>query len=83
MIGASPRFGCCYLRLRTHVLARTTFCYPDSHFEQDVFGLPDHMALLELAEQNAVGLDPILDNYIAVHVHLPLNIEDDGRSDRA
>ncbi|MEV6815768.1 DUF3626 domain-containing protein [Micromonospora sp. NPDC051296] len=29
--GASPRFGSCHLRLRPEVLARTTFCFGDSH----------------------------------------------------
>lgn len=77
MIGASPRFGSCHLRLRTHILGRTTFCYPDSHMKPDAFGVPNRMALIELAEQNALGLDPILDNYIEAHVHGPLNIQDD------
>lgn len=76
-IGASPRFGSCHLRLRTHILARTTFCYPDSHLKPDAFGVADRMALIDLAEHNALGLDPILDNYIEAHVHGPLNIEDD------
>ncbi|GIJ41819.1 DUF3626 domain-containing protein [Micromonospora andamanensis] len=29
--GACPRFGSCHLRLRPEVLARTTFCFGDSH----------------------------------------------------
>ena len=35
------------------------------------------MALIAMAEQNALGLDPVLDNYIKAHVHGPLSIERD------
>jgi hypothetical protein len=77
MVGGAPRFGSCHLRLRPHVLARTTFCYPDSHLRPKAFGVPDRMGLNDLAEQNALGLDPVLDNYIEAHVHGPLSIEQD------
>lgn len=75
--GGSPRFGSCHLRLRPQVLARTTFCYPDSHLNPDAFGVVDRMALIDLAQQNALGLDPVLDNYIEAHVHGPLRIDQD------
>lgn len=77
VIGGSPRFGSCHLRLRSHVLARTTFCYPDSHLIPEAFGVADRMALIDLAEENPLGLDPVLDNYIEAHVHGPLNIATD------
>lgn len=77
LIGGSPRFGSCHLRLRPHVLARTTFCYPDSHLRPEAFGVADRMALIELAEQNVQGLDPVLDNYIEAHIHGRLCIKDD------
>lgn len=77
LIGGSPRFGSCHLRLRSHVLARTTFCYPDSHLSPKAFGVADRMALIDLAEQNTLGLDPVLDNYVEAHVHGPLIIERD------
>lgn len=75
--GGSPRFGSCHLRLRSETLARTTFCYPDSHLQPEAFGVADRMPLIHLAEQNASGFDPILDNYIEAHVHGPLSIEED------
>ena len=77
VIGGSPRFGSCHLRLRTHILGRTTFCYPDSHLKPDAFGVQDRMDLIRLAEENALTLDPVLDNYIEAHVHGPLSIEQD------
>lgn len=77
LIGGSPRFGSCHFRLQPHVLARTTFCYPDSHLLPEAFGVVDRMALLDLAEHNALGLDPVLDNYIEAQVHGPLSIERD------
>lgn len=76
-VGGSPRFGSCHLRLRPHVLARTTFCYPDSHLRPDAFGVADRMALIELVEENRLGLDPVLDNYVEAHVHGALRIERD------
>ncbi|MCW3844110.1 DUF3626 domain-containing protein [Micromonospora yasonensis] len=39
--GACPRFGSCHLRLRPEVLARTTFCFGDSHVEPTEFGTLD------------------------------------------
>lgn len=77
LIGGSPRFGSCHLRLRPHVLARTTFCYPDSHLKPEAFGMADRMALVDLAEQNLLRLDAVLDNYIEAHVHGPVSIEED------
>lgn len=77
VIGGSPRFGSCHFRLRPHVSARTTFCYPDSHLTPETFGVVDRFALTDLAEENALALDPVLDNYIEAHVHGPLSINED------
>jgi hypothetical protein len=64
--GGSPRFGSAHLRLNAAVLARTTFCYPDSVFEPVDVGTSDRCALAELADTHAG--DP-LDDYIEAHVH--------------
>lgn len=67
LIGGSPRFGSAHLRLARHVLARTTFCYPDSVFEPRHFGVASRFStLVALAE--ADDRDP-LDAYIEAHVH--------------
>ncbi|MER7475664.1 DUF3626 domain-containing protein [Micromonospora sp. NPDC000018] len=39
--GACPRFGSCHLRLRPEVLARTTFCFGDSHLGPRDLGTVD------------------------------------------
>jgi hypothetical protein len=75
-VGGSPRFGSCHLRVRTDVLARTTFCYPDSHMNPAHFGTATRMALIGIAEANALALDR-LDDYIEAHVHGTLHIADD------
>jgi len=66
--GGSRRFGSCHLRLKPAVLARATFCYPDSHLHPDQFGVADRMSLIALAEVNPSGLEP-LDDYVEAHVH--------------
>jgi len=77
LTGGSPRFGSCHFRLSPHVLSRTTFCYPDSHLEPSDFGVLDRMPLIDLAEQNSLDLDPVLDNYVEAQVHGPVSIEAD------
>ena len=67
--GGSPRFGSAHLRLRSEVLGRTTFCYPDSTFAPVDFGVASHMSLVAQAE--ADGRDA-LDDYVEAHVHGPL-----------
>lgn len=74
--GGSPRFGSAHLRLRPRVLARTTFCYPDSYLDPVDFGVADRMSLLALAEEGRVSID-VLDSYIEAHVHGPLILADD------
>jgi hypothetical protein len=71
--GGAPRFGSAHLRLKEHVLDRTTFCYPDSVFDPVDFGTAQHMSLLGLAD--ADDRDP-LDNYVEAHVHGPVTLDD-------
>lgn len=76
-VGGSRRFGSCHLRLAPHVLDRTTFCYPDSHLDPQDFGVGASIHLIRLCDENKLGLDPLLDNYIEAHVHGPLCIASD------
>lgn len=76
--GGSPRFGSAHLRLRAEVLARCTFCFPDSFFEPAHFGVPGRMALLPLVAAARMRPDAdLLDGYIEAHVHGPLRLADD------
>lgn len=75
-VGGSPRFGSSYLRLKSNLLERTTFAYPDSHLNPKNFGVADQMNLVELAEVNSQRLD-ILDNYIEAQVHGTINLDTD------
>ena len=74
LAGGSVRFGSCHLRLKPEVLARTTFCYPDSFHDPADFGTAAHMPLIPLVE--AAAPDP-LDAYIEAHVHGPVRIASD------
>lgn len=65
--GGASRFGSAHLRLAGHVLARSTFCYPDSVFEPTNLGVAGKMSLIALATA-AGGPDP-LDDYVEAHVH--------------
>lgn len=73
-VGASPRFGSAYLRLKSHVLNRTTFCFPDSHMGAQYFGTADRMGLLERLDDFRAIPDP-LDHYVEAHVHGSLEFE--------
>jgi hypothetical protein len=75
-VGGSRRFGSCYLRLRPEALARTSFCYPDSHMQPEHFGVADRMELIAMADENRLALD-LLDDYIEAHLHGPLHIASD------
>jgi hypothetical protein len=72
--GGSPRFGSAHLRLRPHVTARCTFCYPDSSSEPEHFAVAARMPLVEMAL--ADGKDP-LDDHVEAHVHGPLRLAHD------
>ena len=76
-VGGSRRFGSSHFRLRPHVRARTSFSYPDSHLEPKDFAVDDVQPLVALADENAISLDPWLDNYIEAHIHGPVAIEED------
>jgi len=70
--GGAPRFGSAYFRLRPEVLLRTTFCYPDSAYEPEDFGVADRMALIPLAEHDCRRDQ--LDWSIEAHVHGPVRL---------
>jgi hypothetical protein len=72
--GAAPRFGSSFFRLEPGVLARTTFCYPDSVFEPHHFGTMTNMSLIALAQSD--HRDP-LDDAIEAHVHGPVRLASD------
>ena len=74
--GGSPRFGSSHLRLRPHVLARTTFCYPNSYLDPVHLGVADCVGLIALVEKGRASMD-VLDSYIEAHVHGPLVLVDD------
>ncbi|WP_175716949.1 DUF3626 domain-containing protein [Burkholderia anthina] len=76
-VGGSRRFGSCHVRLRRDVYRRTTFCYPDSHYQPTHFAIHDCTTLIALATENRDGLDPLLDNYIEAQVHGTLSLSDD------
>jgi hypothetical protein len=66
VVGAAPRFGSSHLRLADHVLARATFCYPDSAAGPTDFGVAGALSLIALAEADERDA---LDDYIESHVH--------------
>lgn len=73
--GPAPRFGSAYLRLRTAVGDRATFCYPDSVFEPDGVVDADGVDVLT-ARTRADDLDA-LDRYVEAHVHGGLLLAED------
>ena len=73
--GGSPRFGSSYLLLKPHIMARTTFCYPESYFGPLDFGVDNSVAhLIELADKDDRDL---IDNYIEAHIHGPVFLGSD------
>jgi hypothetical protein len=83
-VGGSPRFGSAHLRLAAHTLTRTTFCYPDSVFEPERFGVAARASTLieaataadTAAATAADNRDP-LDDYIEAHVHGDVDLTTD------
>lgn len=73
--GAAPRFGSAHLVLRTDVLARSTFAYPDSTFEPSHVGVIGRLGLLRHWEA-AHPSDP-LNHYVEAHVHGGLRVPQD------
>ncbi|MFF3563831.1 DUF3626 domain-containing protein [Streptomyces sp. NPDC002574] len=72
--GGAPRFGSCHFRLAARTLARTTFCYPDSSTEPELFAVAARFSLLEPAADD--GLDT-LDGHIEAQVHGPVVLDGD------
>ncbi|WP_380161418.1 DUF3626 domain-containing protein [Kineococcus sp. R86509] len=72
--GGSVRFGSAHLRLRPEVLARTTFCFPDSAAEPVDLGVRERCDLTALADTS--GRD-VLDDYVEAHVHGGLRLDRD------
>ncbi|WP_423463522.1 DUF3626 domain-containing protein [Promicromonospora sp. MS192] len=76
--GGAVRFGSAHLRLRPHVLERTTFCYPDSVFDPEHFAASDPAPLVALADADtALGTHDVLDDYVEAQVHGPVTLADD------
>jgi hypothetical protein len=73
--GAAPRFGSAHLRLKPHVAARCTFCYPDSVFGPRHFGIVDRMG--RVVEASRQAMDDPLDQYIEAHVHGTIDLARD------
>lgn len=72
--GGAPRFGSSHVRLAAHTLERTTFCFPDSVFEPEEFGVVEAYALSERADAAVArfadqGEDDPLNDYVEAHVH--------------
>lgn len=65
--GGAIRFGSAHLRLRPEVVARSTFCFPDSALEPTDVGGPELLPHL-CALADAAGLDD-LDECVEAHVH--------------
>jgi hypothetical protein len=74
LTGGSTRFGSAHLRLRAHVLARCTFCFPDSSTKPTRFGVATRMSLI--AEAVNARCDP-LDDHIEAQVHGPVRLASD------
>jgi len=73
-VGAAPRFGSSHFRLTGAVLARTTFCYPDSAAEPGDFGVAAGMSLIALAEADERDA---LNDYIEAQVHAGVVLDRD------
>lgn len=83
--GACPRFGSCHLRLRSHLLDRTTMTWGDSASEPLVVGVWGIMDAV-LAAANAAGWpeasgrqqqDGRLDRYVEAQVHHQVAVASD------
>jgi hypothetical protein len=77
-VGASPRFGSAHLRLRQHVLPRTTFCFPDSFLEPTAFGVAGGLGAIAAARACRGPDEDPLDDYVEAHVHGPVRMDADA-----
>lgn len=73
-VGGAPRFGSAHFRLTPDVLDRTSFCFPDSVFEPEDFGVAAACNLLDLVE---LAAPEFLDDYVEAHVHGVVDLEQD------
>jgi hypothetical protein len=76
--GGSVRFGSAYVRLRPEVIARSTFCFPDSVLEPDAVGGPERIDEL-VALCDAAAHDD-LDDYVEAHVHGGVTLAEDAEA---
>lgn len=74
--GGSLRFGSSHLRLRPEVLARSSFCFPDSVYEPDLVGTVWGLELGPVVDAAAHSDDP-LDDYVEAQVHGPVELARD------
>jgi len=72
--GGSTRFGSSHFRLRSAVLTRCTFCFPDSSTKPTRFGVAARMSLI--TEAFNAACDP-LDDHIEAQVHGPVRLASD------
>ena len=72
--GGSTRFGSGHFRLRSEVLARCTFCFPDSSTQPTRFGVAARMSLI--TDAMGAACDPI-DDHVEAHVHGPVRLARD------
>jgi hypothetical protein len=73
-VGGAPRFGSAHFRLTQGTLDRSSFCFPDSVFEPEQFGVAGSCDLVALADEAPVDL---LDDYVEAHVHGIVDLETD------
>jgi len=73
--GASNRFGSAYFCLKSHILKRSTFCYPDSYFMPENFATIEYIEALINELENG-NLDQ-LDTYIEAQIHGDILINND------
>jgi hypothetical protein len=76
--GASPRFGSSFFKLKSSVLDRTTFCYPESWVGPKAFAYAGYVQhLIDLADADELD---VLDSYIEAHIHGDLVVRTDVES---
>ncbi|WP_280721995.1 DUF3626 domain-containing protein [Kitasatospora sp. MAA4] len=77
-LGAAPRFGSAHFRLTAEALQRATFCYPDSFFEPEAFGVAAAgTGVVELAEGDESDEADALNDYVEAQVHGQVLLERD------
>ncbi|WP_443263763.1 DUF3626 domain-containing protein [Vibrio sp. S12_S33] len=77
-VGAAPHFGSSCLKLKSHTLERTTFCYPDSYFKPQDFPVSNHLESLIYKTKSSYSR--LLYDYIEAHIYRVISIQDDIES---